>query len=405
MKYGTIVTIALILLCCLVAGCYSDTSTAISVLPSSVTSAPTPDTATSPFFSPSGPASGINDSTDLHLISIGGGQFEMGDHLGFIDPGHPSDEIPLHTVSISSFYIGKYDVTLAEYCNFLNSAVKENVITVKNGLVYLNGGQDVLFQSRTADQYSRIDWNGSVFSVLDNRGDHPVTSVMWQGAAAFCNWLSIRQGFQACYNSSGWECDFSKNGYRLPTEAEWEYAARGGWASPYYNYPWGDNADPAKANWPRSGDPYETGPLPWTTPVGFFNGQLHKKTDFAWPINQDSYQTSDGVNSFGLYDMAGNVWQWCNDWYRQDYYKNSPAKDPTGPVIQQASLMPDGQPYRVLRGGNWYNGEADALTPTVDNGHSRVSNRDPAYYRGPQDPNHPYYHIGFRITRRSQPNG
>jgi hypothetical protein len=68
--------------------------------------------------------------------------------------------------------------------------------------------------------------------------------------------------------------------------------------------------------------------------------------------------------------------------------------------MSEASPMPDGKPYRVLRGGNWYNGESDESAPSIDNGHSRVSNRDPAYFRGPQDPNHPYYHIGFRIVRR-----
>jgi sulfatase modifying factor 1 len=338
--------------------------------------------------------------TQSNLALIPGGDFEMGDHIGVIDPKHPSDEIPIHKVMISQFYIGKFDITVKEYCDFLNSAFTQGQIKVTNGLVYVSAGKDVLFQTREADQYSRISWDGSRSGILDNRGNHPVTSVLWQGAAAYCNWLSTKDRYQPCYNTSTWDCDFSKNGYRLPTEAEWEYAARGGPYSPYYNYPWGNEADKAKANWPGSGDPYETGPLPWTTPVGFYNGKLQIKPDFGWPGSQPSYQTSNGANGYGLLDMAGNVWQWCNDWYGRDYYKVSPAKDPTGPTMAEASPMPDGKPYRVLRGGNWFNGEADTLMPGVNNGHSRVSNRDPAYYRGPQDPNHPYYHVGFRVMRR-----
>jgi formylglycine-generating enzyme required for sulfatase activity len=335
------------------------------------------------------------------ITLIPSGEFEMGDHISFVDPQHPSDEIPVHGVRLSQFYMGKFDVTVSEYCRFLNSSFSQNAVVVSSGLVYLTGGQTVLFQTRQADQFSRIGWDGSRFSILDNRGDHPVTSIMWQGAAAYCNWFSLQNGYQPCYNPTSWDCDFTQNGYRLPTEAEWEYAARGGQYTPYYNYPWGNSADPSGANWPGSGDPYEKGPLPWTTPVGFYNGQLHRKADFSWPGDQQTYQTSNGVNGFGLYDMAGNVWQWCNDWYGRDYYRESPVQDPTGPALSGATPMPDGKVYHVLRGGNWYNGESDITSPQIDNGHSRVSNRDPAYYRGPQDPNHPYYHVGFRIVRRS----
>jgi formylglycine-generating enzyme required for sulfatase activity len=333
-----------------------------------------------------------------NLVLIPAGEFVMGDHAGYVEPQHPSDEIPLHTVSLSAFYAAKNDVTVQEYCDFLAGSAAG--LSVKNGLVYLSGQNDVLFLTRHADQYSRIGWDGTAYTVLDGRGSHPVTSVMWAGAAAYCNWRSTREGYNACYNTSTWQCDFTRNGYRLPTEAEWEYAARGGQTNPYYNYPWGNNADKTRANWPGSGDPWESGPLPCTTPVGFYNGALRQKVDFNWPGTQASYQTADGANGFGIYDMAGNVWQWCNDWYRQDYYKVSPINDPTGPSASEASPMPDGKTYRCMRGGNWYNGEKDMLTQDVDDGHSRVSNRDPSYFRGPQDPNHPYYHIGFRIVRR-----
>jgi hypothetical protein len=222
---------------------------------------------------------------------------------------------------------------------------------------------------------------------------------MWAGAALYCNWLSAGNGLQACYDPVTWSCNFNSNGYRLPTEAEWEYAARGGHTNPYLNYPNGNTVIGNQCNIPVSGDPYETGDYPNTTPVGFYDGSLRMKTSFNWPANVTSYQTSDGVNGFGLYDVQGNVWELLNDWYGQNYYSISPYNNPTGPT--SGFIMPDGKPYRGMRGGNWYNGYT---INNVNDGHSRVSNRNPSYYRGPQDPNHPWYHVGFRVARNYSTN-
>ncbi|MFN7932190.1 MAG: SUMF1/EgtB/PvdO family nonheme iron enzyme [Bryobacteraceae bacterium] len=325
------------------------------------------------------------------------GEFAMGDHHNFVDPGHPSDELPVHDVWIDALWVGTYDVTNRQYAEFLNSAFAQDLIEVRGGLVYAKGGKEAFCETRQFSDYNSISWDGTSFTVADFRAHHPAVGIRWHGAAAYTNWLSNQQGGEACYDTTTWKCDFTKTGYRLPTEAEWEYAARGGQYAPYRNFPWGDDADHNKANWPDSKDPYETGPLPWTTPVGFFDGQLKRKSVFRWPGATETYQSADGGNGFGLHDMSGNVWQWCHDWYNRDYYGVSPYRNPPGP--ETASPMPDGQPYHVLRGGNWYNGD------NSDPGHGRVSNRDPAYFRGPQDPNHPYYHVGFRVVRpaREQP--
>ncbi len=321
---------------------------------------------------------------DMALIPAG--TFEMGDHHGFVDPRHGSDETPLHTVRLDAFHMGINDVTTKAYCEFLNSALAQKSITVRDGGVFLTGGGDLLCETRERSPYSRIGWDGKAFAVLDKKDVHPVVCIRWHGAAAYCNWLSVQMKRPLCYDTKTWDCDFNKSGYRLPTEAEWEYAARGGQQSPYRKFPWGDVADAAKANWPESKNPFRSGPLPWTTPAGFFDGSLRRKADFGWPGEQESFQTANGANGYGLYDMAGDVWQFVNGWYGRDYYAYSPTNNPAGP--DQGSVMPDGNAYRGMRGGNWYNGE---------NGHSRVSNRNPSYYRGPQDPDHPYYHIGFRV--------
>ena len=339
------------------------------------------------------------DKNDLGIteVQIPGGEFEMGDHFGFVDPSHPSDELPIHNVKVDSFYIAKTETTNQQFLAFLNSSLLKELIEVRNNIVYISGDSIILCYTHEYASYYNIGYDGKVFSIVDSRSNHPVVGVMWYGAAAYCNWLSSQNVLQECYNLTTWVCDFTKNGYRLPTEAEWEYAGRGGQTNPYYNYPWGNDQDITKANWPDSKDPYEgTGETfyPYTTPVSFYDGNLHLKSEYNWPGGATSYQTSNGSNEFGLYDMAGNVWELVNDWYGQNYYSTSPYDNPKGPI--SGFIMPDGKPYRGMRGGNWYNGYK---TTSVNDGHSRVSNRNPSYYRGPQDPNHPWYHVGFRIAR------
>lgn len=348
---------------------------------------------------------GGTDNTNLNIKEalIPEGTFNMGDHFGFVDPSHPSDELPLHDVSVDSFYIAKTETTNDQYIAFLNDQLIQGLVEVRNNIVYAKGDTIIYCYTNAFAPYYSIAYNGKEFYSADFRIYHPVVGIMWYGAAAFCNWLSNNNAFDKCYNLKTGACDFTKNGYRLPTEAEWEYAARGSNNNPYYNYPWGDDQDVTKANWPDSKDPYEgksESEYPFTTPVGFYDGSLHLKTDYNWKSTMQSYQTANGANNFGLYDVAGNVWELINDWYGQNYYKlcvdNNLTDNPKGP--ESGFIMPDGKPYRGMRGGNWYNGY-NITGGSVNDGHSRVSNRNPSYYRGPQDPNHPWYHIGFRVAR------
>ena len=148
--------------------------------------------------------------------------------------------------------------------------------------------------------------------------DHyPVLGVNWDGATAYCNWLSAKTGRK----------------YRLPTEAEWEKAARG---TDQRKFPWGNEIDKSFANYVGS-QPYDTGQ--W---VGYYDGSKH-----------GDFQTHNGASPYGAHDMAGNVMEWCQDWYSRDYYAFSPKKNPKGPETGA---------YRVVRGGTFFMESQDQRT-------------------------------------------
>ncbi|MFH2001326.1 MAG: SUMF1/EgtB/PvdO family nonheme iron enzyme [Planctomycetota bacterium] len=278
------------------------------------------------------------------MAYIPAGEYVMGDHHDGM-----SDALPVHAVYIDGFWMDTYEVTNAQYAAGLNWANGQgNLITVNaNGIVYKAGsGTSYPYCATTsASSYSRITWNGSTFGVTVGKEAHPMVCVSWYGSVAYANWRSAMEGKTPCYDLSTWTCNFGAGGYRLPTEAEWEKAARGGNYTPYYRYPWGNSLIATIANYSGSGDPYEVSPSPYTTPAGFYTGALHQKATFNWPGSQTSYQTSNGKNGWGLYDMAGNVYEWCNDWYSSTYYSSSPYDNPKGPTSGT---------YRVLRGGSWY---------------------------------------------------
>jgi len=234
------------------------------------------------------------------MVPIPGGTYEMGDHFGV---GY-ANERPIHTVHVDSFFMDAKEVTNEQYCTFLNSLNERGVLSGQWGpgpnhrpTVYVGLGWDIWYDSEE-----------DAYRVSPGRGKHPAVAVTWFGAIAYCSWRSSQEGLMAWFDF--WEVQFSfaADGYRLPTEAEWVYGARGDLR--YARYPWGDEIDGTRANFWDSGDPYEH-QYPHTTPVAYYS-----------------------PNSYGLFDMAGNAAEWCFDFYDKDYYRycieNNIVDNPTG---------------------------------------------------------------------------
>jgi len=237
---------------------------------------------------------------DDNMVFVQGGTFQMGSN-------EEADEKPIHTVTVNDFYIGKYEVTQKEW-------------------------KEVMGKNPS-------NWKGD---------ELPVERVSWYDAVEFCNKKSEKEGLQKCYSGSGKNitCNFNANGYRLPTEAEWEYAARGGNKSRDYTYS-GSNS------------------------IG----------DVAWCSSNSGSKThpvgKKQSNELGIYDMSGNVWEWCNDWYDSNYYSSSPRNNPPGASVGFR---------RVDRGGGW-DGSA---------GYCRVADRSIS------NPGYSYINVGFRLVHSSK---
>jgi formylglycine-generating enzyme required for sulfatase activity len=273
------------------------------------------------------------------MVYVPDDEFEMGDHF---EEGE-SNELPVHSVLIDAFFMSKFEITNSQYCDYLNDANSLGLIEVRSGVVYASpAGTDPYCDTHSADTDSQIDFSDPNFSVREKGGrdmsDDPMVEVSWYGAVAYCNWRSQQEGYQTCYNISdpNWPCDFSKHGYRLATEAEWEYAARGGLSGK--RFPWNDpNISHSEANYYAAPGsyPYDENPTSGYHPD--WNDEIYPYTSVVgsfWP------------NGYGLYDMAGNVWEWCNDWLDLTYYDTSPYDNPEGPASGT---------YRIHSGGGWLN--------------------------------------------------
>lgn len=276
------------------------------------------------------------------MVLIPSGSFVMG---ATTNAGHDEangDELPQHTVRVSAFYIDRYEVTKDQW--------------------------NIVYDWATEHGYAFSSGCG-----LGKGDTHPVQTVSWFDGVKWCNARSEMAGLAACYTVSGEvyrageflpECDFRLGGYRLPTETEWEKAARGGVSN--RRFPWSDTStiQHGRANYlanntysydtsPTEGyhPDYDEAPMPYTSPAGTF-----------------------APNGYGLYDMAGNVWEWCWDWYDEYAYDTASSDDPTGPGWGS---------QRVSRGGSY--GDVAA--------NNRVSNREKS------EPVNALYYQGMRTVR------
>jgi formylglycine-generating enzyme required for sulfatase activity/TolB-like protein len=214
------------------------------------------------------------------FVFVRGGAFQMGTASGGND-----NERPVHSVTVKSFYLGKYEVTQKEWREIMGTTIRQ--------------------QRDAADR----SW-----SLYGEGNNYPMYYVSWHEVIEYCNKRSLREGLTPAYRGSGNSvtCDFSATGYRLPTEAEWEYAAKGG-DKTYLTTEYSGSNNVESVGW------Y----------IGNSGGGTH-------PVGTKQ------PNDLGIYDMSGNVWEWCWDWYGA--YTGDSQTDPAGPASG---------PDRVLRGGSW----------------------------------------------------
>ncbi|MHC4101013.1 MAG: formylglycine-generating enzyme family protein [Planctomycetota bacterium] len=253
------------------------------------------------------------------MVLIAGGTFMMGD---IFDEGTPR-ESPVHRVTLGEFYLGNYEITVEAFRQFVDET--GYVTSAENGGAFCLDADTGSFAVVPA-----CNWRNPGF---EQDGRHPVTCVSWNDAASYCNWLSRKSGLPPAYDEATGELldengavtrDITKvRGFRLPTEAEWEYAARGGGKTIRF----GNGRNVARSD--EINFDASSGEHPYAE-----KGLYRKKT-----VPVGSFKPND----LGLYDMAGNVWEWCSDFV--GIYGNDDQVNPyNGTGVQSR---------RAARGGRW----------------------------------------------------
>ena len=244
----------------------------------------------------------LGKNVRMNLVLIPAGRFMMGSPDS--EKGRQQDEGPLHETRIGkAFYMGASNVTRGQFAAFINDTGYKTDVE--------KGGSVVVWDGFNLNTVKGVTWNKPGFDQTD---EHPVVCVSYNDAVAFCKWLSRKTG----------------KAVTLPTEAQWEYAARAGTST---LYPWGENPDDGKG-WCNGND--QAAKKKFSDKGEYFNwddGYLYTS-----PVGK--FKT----NGFGLYDTQGNAAEWCADWYGKDFYSHSPKIDPQGP---------DNGKMRVVRGGCW----------------------------------------------------
>jgi formylglycine-generating enzyme len=247
----------------------------------------------------------LSGGVKLEMVVIPAGSFVMGDDSGL------DDEKPVHTVTITKpFYLGKYEVTVEQFRRFVEATGYRT--DAEKG----TGFQGAFGWNRDAKEFkmnAKYSWRSTGFAQSDS---HPVVNVSWNDATEFCKWLSSKEG----------------KTFRLPTEAEWEYACRAGSTTRYCH-----GNDPEGVE--RVGNVADAA---FETQFPELKGVIKASDGHAYTSPAGSFLP----NPFGLCDMHGNVWEWCADWYDAEYYAKSPKNDPGGAANGEE---------RVYRGGGWFN--------------------------------------------------
>jgi len=269
----------------------------------------------------------------VEMVLVKAGNFTMGDSI--FERSSPVRPVTL----TNNFYMGKFEVSNQQYADMLNYALAKGYLD-KAALAEGAKKRQARGISKMPEKYqdvwdedSQIQFIEGKFMPHPGKENYPVVEVTWQGAAFFCNMLSEKEGLTPLYNLDDWSAQvYGKTGYRLPTEAEWEYAAK---YDDNRKYPWGNQEpDASFANIRQIAEGPEGKVL--STPSGRYSPR--------------------GDSKLGICDLAGNVSEWCNDWYNE-FLSDKKEIDPVGPPPSLFIYMPffkQYQPLRVVRGGCFY---------------------------------------------------